>query len=485
MITKKQREQQNSMERKGAGKKLQGLFVVFFWLLIWQMITVLVKEPLLLQGPISVLSQLGIDLLSVDFYMTLTSSLIRMISGFFIGLILGIGIGSLSYFFAFLRLVMEPMVTVLKAIPIVSYVILILIWAGSSNLSVYMGILVVFPIVYTNILTGFDSLDEKMLELCFVYNLGLGRKFHLVYIPAMMPHLTSALKISIGMGFKAAVAAEVIGTPAFSIGEKIYMAKVHLQTAEIFSWTIVLILCSYLFEKGMLALLNQKWTYPLMKKKTKKTFTKQEKIPYQPVDIVLENVQKSFGEKLVIPACNLIFKKSGTYCIMGESGFGKTTLLFLISRLLEPDQGAVMGPGKKDIGMIFQENRLLMNKTAIENIEFVVSNKISRDAIREELLQVLPFDALEEKVENLSGGMARRVAIVRAMMSEKPILLLDEPFSGLDTETKKKVMTYILKKKENRTLLITTHQREDANFLQGEILYGNESGFNWYHGGRT
>ena len=170
---------------------------------------------------------------------------------------------------------------------------------------------------------------------------------------------------------------------------------------------------------------------------------------------------------------------------MGESGFGKTTLLFLISRLLEPDQGAVLGPGKKDIGMVFQENRLLMNKTAIENIEFVVSNKISRDAIREELLQVLPFDALEEKVENLSGGMARRVAIVRAMMSEKPILLLDEPFSGLDTETKKKVMTYILKKKENRTLLITTHQREDANFLQGEILYGNESGFNWYHGGRT
>lgn len=475
---------QNHINRlqKDAGKKIQGLFVVFFWLMVWQLITVIVKEPLLLQGPIDVLLQLTKDIQTKEFYFTILSSLLRMISGFFIGFMLGLFIGGLSFFFRLVKIFVEPLVAILKAIPIVSYVILILIWSGSSNLSVYMGILVVFPVVYTSVVAGFESIDNKMLELCTVYALRMRKKYHLVYRPALWPHLNSALKISVGMGFKAAVAAEVIGTPEFSIGEKIYMAKIHFQTAEIFSWTLVLILFSYIFERIVLFLLNKETLDIGVSKNSHGNSALLVAENYHPANIILKNIRKSYGEQVILSGCNLEFQKAGTFCIMGESGFGKTTLLHLICGLIKADGGTIEGPSKNDFALVFQENRLLLDKTPIENIALVLDYKVTKDQIKQELRYVLPESALEEKIGNLSGGMARRVAIVRALMSDKPIVLMDEPFSGLDMDNKGKVIKYILKKKGDRTLLITTHQKEDVQLLQGEVLYGDESGFNWNHG---
>jgi ABC-type nitrate/sulfonate/bicarbonate transport system permease component/ABC-type nitrate/sulfonate/bicarbonate transport system ATPase subunit len=468
--------------QKDAGKKIQGLFVVFFWLMVWQIITFIVKEPVLLQGPMDVFLQLINDLQTKDFYWTIVSSFVRMISGFFIGLMMGILLGGFGFFVSPIKMFVEPLVTVLKAIPIVSYVILILIWSGSSNLSVYMGILVVFPVVYTNILVGFENVDNKMLDLCTVYGLGIRKKYYLVYRPAIWPHLNSALKISVGMGFKAAVAAEVIGTPEFSIGEKIYMAKIHFQTAEIFSWTIVLILFSYVFEKIVLFLLNKETSTIGVCKNLPGNPNLFVRDNYNPVNITLKHVKKSYGEQVILSDCNLVLQKSGTFCIMGESGFGKTTLLHLICGLIKVDGGTIEGPSKNDFALVFQENRLLLDKTPIENIALVLDYKVTKDQIKKELRDVLPENALDEKIGNLSGGMARRVAIVRGMMSDKPIVLMDEPFSGLDMETKRKVILYMLKKKGDRTLILSTHQKEDVQLLQGEVLYGDESGFNWNYG---
>lgn len=185
--------------------------------------------------------------------------------------------------------------------------------------------------------------------------------------------------------------------------------------------------------------------------------------------IIFENVNKSFGEKLVLKDFNQVFSCGSKTCIMGESGRGKTTLLKLIMGLENPDSGVISGVPKK-ISAVFQEDRLCESFSAIGNIKAVVGNKVSEQDINHCLAE-LGLDGNEyAPVTTLSGGMRRRVALARALLAESDILLLDEPFGGLDIDTKNKVIDVILKYLNNRTLLMVTHDVADAELLSADII---------------
>ena len=144
----------------------------------------------------------------------------------------------------------------LKAVPVASFVILALIWAGSRNLSVVISFLVVLPVVYVNTMAGLKSTDKKLLEMAAVFRMPLWRKIRFIYLPALVPHLVSGCRIALGMSWKSGAAAEVIGLPEHSIGEHLYMAKIYLETADLFAWTLVIILVSALFERIVLFLIS-------------------------------------------------------------------------------------------------------------------------------------------------------------------------------------------------------------------------------------
>uniref|UniRef100_UPI003260A51C ABC transporter permease n=1 Tax=Clostridium sp. NkU-1 TaxID=1095009 RepID=UPI003260A51C len=131
-----------------------------------------------------------------------------------------------------------------------------LIWVGSENLSVFIAFLVVFPIIYINTMAGFKSTDPKLLEMARVFHMQGKKKLFYIYRPALLPYLISGCRVALGMGWKSGVAAEVIGVPNHSIGEKLYMAKIYLSTADLFAWTLVIIVISALFEKFFLWLLS-------------------------------------------------------------------------------------------------------------------------------------------------------------------------------------------------------------------------------------
>lgn len=186
------------------------------------------------------------------------------------------------------------------------------------------------------------------------------------------------------------------------------------------------------------------------------------------MDIVLKNITKQFNGKVVLNQINLRMKQGNIYCIMGESGIGKTTIFQLLMGLIKPDSGEIEGMFHCRMSAVFQENRLCENLTPVVNISMVTDK--SRNQIKEELLKLLPFDCLTKPVRELSGGMKRRTAIVRAMMADSELILMDEPLTGLDYDSKRKSIAYIKESQKERTLCIITHDIEEAKwFLEGKI----------------
>lgn len=188
------------------------------------------------------------------------------------------------------------------------------------------------------------------------------------------------------------------------------------------------------------------------------------------MSIIITDLCKTYDDNEVLKNVNITLKDNSIYCLMGASGIGKTTLLRIIMGLEHADSGSVSGIDTKSISCMFQEDRLIPYLSAIENVRIVLRGKNNRDEVRNNLLSILPDDSLDMPVSSLSGGMKRRVALARALSYPGKLILLDEPFTGLDKDTKLNVINYILKMRNNRTLLITTHGTDDANLLGAEII---------------
>mgnify|MGYP002799818380 CR=1 FL=1 len=187
------------------------------------------------------------------------------------------------------------------------------------------------------------------------------------------------------------------------------------------------------------------------------------------MEIELRNVSKSYGEKQVLKAFSHTFPRGELTCIMGPSGCGKTTLLSLLLGLEAPDQGEILGLEGLRKSAVFQEDRLCENAGAVSNIRLV--NPALTKGETEGMLRELGLsDSLRQPVRTLSGGMKRRVAILRALAADYDVLFCDEPFKGLDKATKEQVMAYFLERTRGRTVILVTHEKNEANFLNGQLL---------------
>ena len=187
-------------------------------------------------------------------------------------------------------------------------------------------------------------------------------------------------------------------------------------------------------------------------------------------NIIIEKLCKSYGDNHVLNSIGFEFEAGKISCLMGESGIGKTTLLKILMGLEKKDSGHVSGIDENTkISAVFQEERLCDNLTSLGNILMVCDKNISRDVIKKHLSLVLLENTALKKVSLLSGGMRQRVAIVRALIVSSDIVLMDEPFKGLDEETKKAVVAYIIDKQHGRTVLVVTHNSEDAKMLSAPI----------------
>ena len=186
-------------------------------------------------------------------------------------------------------------------------------------------------------------------------------------------------------------------------------------------------------------------------------------------NIVIDNLTKSYGPKLALPPFSCALEAGETVCLLGQSGCGKTTLLRLLLGLETPTGGTVSGLPDR-ISAVFQEDRLCPSFSAVTNIASALGRQVSREKIADLLSGMGLSDALLKPVRELSGGMQRRVAIARSLLYPADLYLMDEPFKGLDEDTRKMVMDTVLTRTQGKTLLVVTHDPEEAAYLGGRII---------------
>ena len=188
------------------------------------------------------------------------------------------------------------------------------------------------------------------------------------------------------------------------------------------------------------------------------------------MEIRLSHIAKQYDQKMVLKDFNAVFPGERMNCLMGASGIGKTTAIHIIMGLVKPDFGEVLGCKGRRIAAVFQEDRLIEHWNAMKNIRLVCDKEVTRESIRQELGRLGIEDCDDKQVIDFSGGMRRRVAIVRALLAKSEIVILDEPFRGLDEALKLRVIDYIKEKTDNKTVIVVTHEKEDVKLLNANLV---------------
>ena len=244
-------------KQSGARRFARKAGIIAFWLAIWQLLDVVIDNRLVLAGPIRVAQALVEQIGQPDFWVICGASFGRIALGFLLSFVVGFLLALMSCRHRLFRDFVDPIISLLRTIPVASFIILLLIWVGNQALTVFLAFFIVLPLIYTNMVTGFESVDRQMLEMARVYGLSRWRTFLYIYRPAFMPFLMSSTKISLGMTWKSGIMAEVLATPKPSIGKEMATARTFLDTPDLLAWTVVVMVLSFLFEKAFMELLKR------------------------------------------------------------------------------------------------------------------------------------------------------------------------------------------------------------------------------------
>lgn len=451
-------------------KILRQAAVIAFWIGLWQLLAMAVDNTLLLPSVDETLSTLFNLLGEGEFYVNIGWTFFRCVLSMVISFVTGMTAAWLAYRKDFLRSFFTLPVGFFKAVPVMAIVIYVILLVESDWVAVIVCFLMCFPIVYTNVLSGLDAMDSKLLEVACVYRLSGVQKIKFFYLPCIMPQIKAAVRLIAGLSWKAVVAAEVLSIPKYSLGYEMIIAKNYLQTSTLFSYIIVIVALSLVMEK-LIDIILKRWNYKGYEgSKVLKSVTKTQRKAARKShgeDVAVTDLSKRFGENTVFRGLNMTFEKDLVTCIVGPSGQGKTTLLRIIAGLEDADVGRITG-NESSVSYLFQEDRLLPWLNTFDNMALSVINEgnAAKEGVKR-MAEVLEIsDALWKLPEELSGGMRHRAALGRTFLADAGLVLLDEPFRGLDIELKNRIIDRIWKKATNhKTVIMVTHSQEDAKEL--------------------
>lgn len=227
-----------------------------FWIIVWQVLSVEINQEILLVSPFSAIKRLSELILEQQFWIAITNSSFRIILGFLLSLITGVVLAMFSTNYKIIEAIIKPMMDMIKSVPVVSFIILCLIWVSTKYLSTLISFLMVLPVIYDNCHTGIKNIPKEMIEMVNVFNVDRLRQVRYLYVSEVMKYLKSGCSISLGLCWKSGVAAEVIGIPKGTIGENLYNAKIYLSSSDLFAWTMTIVVISILFRRLFMYMLE-------------------------------------------------------------------------------------------------------------------------------------------------------------------------------------------------------------------------------------
>lgn len=233
---------------------LFGAIALVFWVAVWWLVAWRIQQELLVPTPRLVVETLWHLVQTSVFWKGAAASLLRVAAGFVGGVICGVILALLTHRFTLAAHLFAPLLKTVRATPVASFIILAFVWLKTDILPAFIAFLMVLPIVWSNVDKGLQQTDRRLLEMANIFRMGKRRTVLHVWIPSVMPYFLSACTTALGLAWKSAVAAEVICRPEDSIGRLLQTAKNHLETAEVFAYTVAVIVLSVVLERLFLAL---------------------------------------------------------------------------------------------------------------------------------------------------------------------------------------------------------------------------------------
>ncbi len=431
--------------------------VAAFWLAVWVLMAGFVAQPLILPGPGAVVVALLRLVCDVGTWAILAGSGARILGGLALAAVCGgllAGISSRSQ--AFARLV-APALSFVKATPVACVVVLLLIWLGSARVSIAVVFLMALPGVYFSLVEGLAQVDQPLEQMFRLHGVQGWRLFCAHTWREVLPFVLSCARAVIGMSWKAGVAAELIGMATGTVGERIYQAKLLIETADLLAWTVLVVMASWACERVLVWLLRASgpvaWRTAVRAHgrggrgracgsagggaAAELALAVGDRAPWSPA---LD------GLVLNVPA-------GGRICVMGASGVGKSTLLSLTAGECAP------------CSMVFQDTRLVEGASALDNVLVCADARVDASSTAALLRLLIPGIDVHARVAELSGGQRRRAEIARALLYPGDAVILDEPFTGLDTAARNACAEVVLDLLDGRMLLLATHDIADARAL--------------------
>lgn len=442
---------------------------VAFWLVVWQVASMLDSSGILLCGPLDALFALYRLSSTQTFWSSIWFSTLRIVAGVLLGYIIAGVLAAASWHTSTVRILLQPALLAIKSTPVACVVVILLIWTSAANVSVITVLLLVVPAIYFALCAGLDNMDAGQRDLFEIFGARGRRRFFALIWPAILPYLEAASSTVLGMSWKAGIAAELIGVPAGSLGERIYQAKLLLETPDLFAWTFCVICLSWLFEHGAMALLRGTW--PRAAKLALRAPRDLRASGHGSSDASLraQELLIGYGAEPLCGPLGFSLGPSSCLCLQAPSGTGKTTLLHTVARLQRPLAGSLENTARGR-SMMFQDTRLVEDLDAIDNILLFARPGFTRKDARDLACELLPKDALSRPVRELSGGQRRRVELTRAFAAPGELVLLDEPFGGLDAQAHSCALAFVKRHGAGRIVVFATHDANDAQVLGAQIL---------------
>ena len=423
-------------------------------LILWQAVSAWINYPQLIPS-VGGLFLSVVHLFSQStFYISLGATLVRGLAGVLIAFILALPIGFLCGKNNFWFHYFNPLLSTLRSTPVVAFILLIILWLPTEAVAPVIALMTMFPVLCENIIKGVQSINTDYEKLAFVYQINFRTKVKHIYWPSLRPFIESGSVTAFGFGWKAIIMGEVLSKPFAGIGVEMRTAQMFINVPDLIAWTFVAIVVSFLLTETLRKVLKSNQPSIITHGQAHVFCNQNNSNP-----LIIKEITKQYDNKTLFEKMSHEISPGSICLVTGTSGKGKTTLLNILYGITKSEKGSIEGADVKK-AYLFQSPTLLPWLTAQENI-FLTAPKDTTSLQLTELCKALEIESLSDHYPNqLSGGQSQRVALARALASDPRLLLVDEPFTGLDKELAVKVAGLLVSwvKTHNATMIIAMHE---------------------------